>query len=174
MIVIVLVVILVMQLIPSSGSGGSSNSGGSTANNSNNNGNVPTPNDNTEPERTYEQDEESEQANANTYDSSIICTTSYTDESGQALNNKVTFGIVDGKIAETLVETEGVNADGSINSATKMSSFSDIVDSSSASASGNQFVDENGTLLVSEAELVTQLESALNASGNGTYVCVNG
>ena len=35
------------------------------------------------------------------------------------------------------------------------------------------YVDEEGTLLVSEEELTTQLQDAFNASGAGQYTCVN-
>ena len=35
------------------------------------------------------------------------------------------------------------------------------------------YVDEEGTLLVSEKELTTQLQDAFNASGAGQYTCVN-
>ena len=35
------------------------------------------------------------------------------------------------------------------------------------------YVDEEGTLLVSEEELTTQLQNSFNASGASQYTCVN-
>ena len=162
-IVVALAIILIVQL--SKGGGNANNN----TNNSNNNNSQIAVDDNDEDDVEGEEDIPEEiQPVETVYTSSVVCSSSTNDASGNA-SERITFGLVDDSLVEAKVERNAVDENGS--SVGNSAEIITIEKYFEGNQSISELIDSDGKLLVAESELGSRLQAILNSDGTANYSC---
>ena len=156
-------IILIVQL--NKGGGNANNN----TNNSNNNNSQIAVDDNDKDDVEGEEDIPEEiQPVETVYTSSVVCSSSTNDASGNA-SERITFGLVDDSLVEAKVERNAVDEDGS--SAGNSAEIITIDKYFEGNQSISELIDSDGKLLVAESELGSRLQAILNSDGTANYSC---
>ena len=97
----------------------------------------------------------------------IVCSTNYTDDSGDINSQTIDFMIEDNKLTEINASVKITDANGNeIGTSSQVMSIDKLMQDR---GDGSEFVGNDGTLFVDEKVLSEEFEKVLNSNAGGAY-----